>query len=260
AIPQDGIDMIETRRRQLLVDGVPRIVLSGEIHYFRVPRHEWADRLRLAREAGCTAVASYLPWLVHQLPDGTIDVTGKTRPERDIGAFIDLCADHGLWFIARPGPFVMAELKNEGLPFRLYDEHPEIVPLTWDGVPVSTRDVDYLAPAFLAEVRRWYDAVMPVLADRLQPRGGNIIAVQLDNEVGMLAWVANAPQLTDHLLADFRRWLEERWGSALASRYPVDLDDPAAWARAVRSPEETWAAALRVDLGTFMRDRFARYV
>jgi len=252
--------MIETRRRQLLIDGVPRIVLAGEIHYFRVPRHAWADRLRLAKEAGCTAVASYLPWLWHQLPDGTIDVTGKSRPERDIGAFIDLCAEHGLWFIARPGPFVMAELKNEGLPFRLYAEHPEIVPVTWDGAPVPTRDVDYLAPAYLAEVRRWYDAVMPVLADRLQPRGGNIIAAQLDNEVGMLAWVANAPQLTDHLLADFLRWLRERCGSALASRYPVDLGDPAAWARAVRSPEEAWAAALRVDLGTFMRDRFARYV
>ena len=33
-----------------------------------------------------------------------------------------------------------------------------------------------------------------------------------------------------------------------------------AWATAVRSPNEAWAGALRVDLGWFMRDRFARYV
>ena len=64
----------------------------------------------------------------------------------------------------------MAELKNEGLPYRLYREHPEIVPVGWDGVPAPTRTVDYLAPAFLAEVDRWYAAVMPVLAARLQPR------------------------------------------------------------------------------------------
>ena len=45
----------------------------------------------------------------------------------------------------------MAELKNEGLPYRLYTEHPEIVPIGWDGRPAPTRTVDYLAPAFLAE-------------------------------------------------------------------------------------------------------------
>ena len=94
---------------------------------------EWEQRILLLKEAGCNAVASYIPWLWHELPDGTIDVTGATRAERDVAAFIDLCAEHGLWFVARPGPFVMAELKNEGLPYRLYTEHPEIVPIGWDG-------------------------------------------------------------------------------------------------------------------------------
>ncbi|MGZ4744815.1 MAG: beta-galactosidase [Oryzihumus sp.] len=252
--------MIEIQRRQILVDGVPRIVMAGEIHYFRVPREEWPQRIALLKEAGCTAVASYIPWLVHELPDGRIDVTGETRPERDVAAFIDLCAQEGLWFIARPGPFIMAELKNEGLPFRLYDEHPEIVPVGWDGKPATTRTVDYLAPAYLAECRRWFDAVLPPIAQRLQPNGGNVIAVQLDNEVGMLAWVSNTPDLTDHLLDDLRRWVREHHGAAVSDRYPVDLDDDAAWAAAVRSPEEKWAGALRLDLGTFMRDRFARYV
>jgi beta-galactosidase len=205
-------------------------------------------------------VASYIPWLCHELPDGGIDVTGSSRPERDVAAFIDLCAEHGLWFIARPGPFVMAELKNEGLPYRLYERHPEISPVGWDGGRAPSHTADYLAPAYLTEVRRWYDAIMPVLADRLQPRGGNVIAVQLDNEVGMLAWVTNSPDLTDHLLEDFRDWLKRERPADLADRYPVDLDDGPAWARAVRSPEERWSAALRVDLGTFMRARFARYV
>ena len=182
-----------------------------------------------------------------------------TSPQRDIGAFVDLCAEHDLWFVARPGPFVMAELKNEGLPYRLYREHPEIMPVGWDGVPAPTRTVDYLAPAYLTEVRRWYDAVMPVLARRLQPSGGNVIAVQLDNEVGMLAWVANSPDLTEGLVADLRDWLATRYGAALDDRYPV-AGDPQAWIEAVRSPKETWAAALRVDLGEFMRERFARYL
>jgi len=252
--------MIQVRDRQIIIDGVPRVIMCGEVHYFRLARSEWAGRLAALKDAGCTAVASYIPWLWHELPDGTIDVTGATRPERDVAAFIDLCHEHGLWFLPRPGPFVMAELKNEGLPYRLYTEHPEIVSPTWDGEPVPTRTVDYLAPAFLAEVRRWYDAVLPPIAERQQPRGGNVIALQLDNEVGMLAWVSNSPDLTDDLLTGLLSFVRERHGDALTTRYPLDLADPGAWARAVRTPGEEWAAALRTDLGAYMRGRFARYL
>ena len=71
----------------------------------------------------------------------------------------------------------------------------------------------------------------------------------------MLAWVSNSPDLTDDLLADFRGWCEERHGPAVAERYPRRSD----WRHTVETPDEAWAAALRVDLGLFMRGRFARY-
>lgn len=253
--------MIELRDKQLVIDGVPRLVMAGEVHYFRVPREEWGRRLDLVVEAGCTAVASYIPWIWHELPDGAIDVTGATRPERDVAAFIDACAERGLWFLARPGPFVMAELKNEGIPYRVYREHPEIVPVGWDGRPTPSRTVDYLAPAFIAETARWYDAIMPLLAPRLQPRGGNVIGVQLDNEVGMLAWVTNSPDLTDDLVDDLGRWIGEQHPAAQLDdrRYPVAHGEPG-WADLVRSPDEACARRLRVDLGVYMRERFAAYV
>ncbi|MFQ6170889.1 beta-galactosidase [Oryzobacter sp. R7] len=249
--------MIELTRKQVVIDGTPRIVMAGEVHYFRVAREEWEQRLDLVVEAGLTAVASYIPWVYHELPDGTIDVSGTTRPERDVAAFVDLCADRGLMFIARPGPFVMAELKNEGIPFRVYREHPEIVPGGWDGVPTPSRTVDYLAPAFLEETRRWYEAILPVLVPRLQPNGGNVVMVQLDNEVGMLAWVTNSPDLTDHLLEHFARWVDVKYGAARP--YPAAPGGDG-WAEVVRSPSEEWAGPLRVDLGEFMRERFADYV
>ncbi|GAA2114002.1 beta-galactosidase [Actinomadura alba] len=243
--------MIEITDKQIVIDGEPRVVMAGEIHYFRVAREEWEQRILLLKEAGCNAVASYIPWLWHELPDGTIDVTGETRPERDVAAFIDLCAEHGLWFIARPGPFIMAELKNEGLPYRLYTEHPEIVPVGWDAKPASSRTVDYLAPAYVEECGRWFAAIMPLIAQRLQPAGGNVIAVQLDNEIGMLAWVTNGPDLTDHLVADFSEWARRRNNGT--APYPLGLTE-------VRSPQEEWAGPLREDLALFMRDRFRRYV
>ncbi len=251
--------MIEVSKRRLLVDGRPRIVLAGELHYFRVPRAEWEQRLELAVEIGCDTIASYIPWLFHELPDGAIDVAGASAPERDVGAFIDLCGAHGLSFLARPGPFVMAELKNEGLPFRLYAEHPEIMPSGWDGRPAPTATVDYLAPAYLDECDRWYGAIMPLLATRLATRGGPVTAVQLDNEVGMLAWVSNSPDLTPQALRELRGWIREHRAGA-ASVYPmIDAADQT-WADAVRTPREQWAGALRIDLSRFMRWRFASYI
>jgi len=253
--------MIEIRDRQFVIDGEPKLLLCGEIHYYRLKPEDWQDRIDKLKAAGCNAVASYVPWLCHEPEDGRFDFEGKTRPELDLCGFIDLCRENGLYFFVRPGPFIMAEMKNEGLPYWVYRKHPEIVPVGWDGKPATTKTVDYLAPGFLQEARKWYRAVMAVVAPRLQPNGGNIVAVQLDNEVGMLAWVSNSPDLTDGLLEEFAAWTKARYGEeGTAARYPFELDDAAARRTGLRSPQEPYAAELMKDLGYFMRGRFARYI
>lgn len=154
----------------------------------------------------------------------------------------------------------MAELKNEGLPFRIYDEHPAVHPVGWDSEPAPTRDVDYLAPAYLEEVRRWYGEVMPLLASRLAPAGGPVVAVQLDNEIGMLSWVTNAPDLTDVALTDFASWSRDRFGvDGVRKKLGLELDDVAAWRAGIRT-QTAGSLALHHELSTFQRDRYARYV
>lgn len=253
--------MIEIKNRQILIDGKPQLLMCGEIHYYRLDRKDWQDRIDKLMAAGCNAVASYVPWLVHEPVEGQVDLTGESRPELDLAAYIDLCKENGLYFLVRPGPFVMAEMKNEGVPYWVYEKHPEAVPVTWDGRSAPTRTLDYLAPGFLAEVRKWYASVMEIISPRLHTKGGNIIGVQLDNEIGMLSWVSNSPDLTDHVLDDFADWLEKRYNSeVLQSRYPFRLQDKAVRAREIRSPKEEYAAELMRDLGHYMRNRFARYV
>lgn len=237
------------------------LVLSGEVHYFRLDRADWADRLDAAVDAGLTAVATYIPWLVHETRDGSLDVTGRTRPELDVGAFLDLCAERGLGVIARPGPFVMAELKHEGLGQRLFREHPEVVPPGWDGARPDATVVDYLHPAYLAACREWYDAVLPVLAARTSSRGGPVVAVQLDNEIGMLPWVANSPDLSDATVAGLVRHLVAAEGpDAVRDRFGLDPATPGAWGPALRSPKEDVVLALHRDLGRYTRERYAQYV
>jgi beta-galactosidase len=237
------------------------LVLSGEIHYFRLGADEWADRLDAAVATGLNTVATYVPWLVHELADGTFDVTGRTRPELDLGAFLDLCAERGLAVVARPGPFVMAELKNEGLGYSVLREHPEIVPSSWDDTTSPATVVDYTHPAYLAACRRWFDAVLPVIAARTPSRGGTVIGVQLDNEIGMLPWITNSPDLSDRTVADLVRYLVATEGAdAVKSRYGLDPQDAAAWGPALRSPGEDVVLALHRDLGRFTREKYAEYV
>lgn len=246
--------------RKILLDGLPQLMFAGEIHYFRLKPEDWEDRIEKLKANGLDTVATYIPWLWHELPDGSVDLTGRTHPQRNLVGFIDMCHAHGLKVVARPGPFIMAELKNEGVPYRLYKEPLNIHPITWEGARVKTRTLDYLAPNFLEAAAGWYAQVMPVLAQRLVTKGGPITAIQLDNEIGMLSWVSNSPDLTDVVCEDMRSWARKRYGDDVAAkRIGADPKDPAAWAAALRKPKGA-ALALHHDIGLYMRDRFKRYV
>ncbi|MBM7553180.1 beta-galactosidase [Thalassobacillus pellis] len=253
--------MIEIKNKQIVIDGKPQIIMCGEIHYYRLDRSEWQDRINKLKDAGCNAVAAYVPWLCHEEMEGEVDLEGKTRPELDLAGFIDLCAENDLYFFLRPGPFIMAEMKNEGIPYWVIDKHPEIVPVTWDGKETLAKTLDYMAPNFLKETYKWYAAVMTLVAPRLHTNGGNIIGVQLDNEVGMLSWVSNCPDLTENVLHDFVDWLKKRYDErTLKETYPFKLDHSAECYAAIRSPEEDYVTSLHFDLGYFMRKRFADYI
>lgn len=251
---------IEIKEKQILIDGKPQLIMCGEIHYYRLERNEWEDRIIKLKESGCNAVATYIPWLCHEPIEGEIDVDGNTRDILDIGAFMDLCKEHGLMCFMRPGPFIMAEMKNEGIPHWVAKKHPEIVPITWDDKVAPNPTLDYLAPNFLKEVKKWYSHIIPVIAKRLCTNGGNVIGLQLDNEIGMLSWVSNSPDLTEYLLECFTEWLKEKYKEELASRYPINFDDSEEVIKAIRSPKEEYSLELLKDLGYYMRHRFAIYI
>ncbi|WP_181765005.1 beta-galactosidase [Streptomyces albidus (ex Kaewkla and Franco 2022)] len=257
---------VRLERRRLLVNGVPRILMAGEVHYFRLHRADWADRLDKLVAAGCTAVASYMPWLIHETASGEIDLNGDTSEYRDLGGFLELAAERGLLVIARPGPFIMAELKNEGIPFRVYRDHPRARPLGWDGERGPTETLDYLEPGYLADAERWYASVMPLLAEHLVTRGGPVAAVQLDNEVGMLSWITNTPEMTDRTLGELATWAVERFGREGAiERYGADPAETGTWAAwwragATQGGSEAQQLALHHDLGAHHRDRYAAYL
>lgn len=252
--------MIKIQDKALWINGKKVLIVSGEIHYYRLEKSEWQDRISKLKESGCNAVASYIPWICHEEEEGLFDLTGHERENLDVMGFIDLCAQNDLYFIARPGPFVMSELKNEGIPYWVEEKYPLLRSFTWEHRITPNKTLDYLAPDFINCVDKWYAQIMPVLADRLITNGGNVIACQLDNEIGMLSWVANAPDLSEVVLHDFENWLKNHYSEEeLIERYPFWNEDFEIRIEKYERPEESYGLTYHKDLGYYMRNRYARY-
>ncbi len=227
--------MLTYESKSFFLNGNPVIILAGEIHYFRLPVESWSMHLDLLKQTGCNTVATYVPWIIHQEVEGEIDLDGHIHPNQNLALFLELAKQKGLMVFLRPGPFIMAELKNEGLPYWLYQKHPKIKPATWNNKLVPTATVDYLAPSFLNETKLWFHQVFQVIEPYLAQNGGNIVGIQLDNEVGMLSWVSNSPDLTTDVLNELHH---------------PDFQDS----------NETNQLKLRDSLGHLMRHRFKTYI
>lgn len=194
--------MIQIQQQEFIKDGKKTIILSGEIHYFRTDPNNWPFLLDKLIETGCNVVASYVPWIIHEEIEGDYDFKGKKHPSHNLKAFIKLAQSKGLMVFLRPGPFIMAEMKNEGIPFWIYEKYPNIRSLGWNLKPNTSAAIDYLNEDFLREVKKWYDAFVSNVKEFFYPNG-SVFALQIDNEIGMLQWVTNSPDLNESVLQDF---------------------------------------------------------
>jgi beta-galactosidase len=151
---------------QFLLDGKPFQVVSGEMHYARVPRAYWRDRLRMAKAMGLNSITTYVFWNWHEPEPGVYDFSGN----RDVAEFGREAQQEGLYVILRPGPYSCAEWDFGGFPAWLLKD-PNMV--------VRSRD-----PKFLAAARTWLLRLGKELAPLQIGNGGPIIAVQVENEYG----------------------------------------------------------------------------
>ncbi len=149
-----------------LLDGEKFTILSGTIHYFRVVEEYWEDRLKKLKNCGFNTVETYSPWNFHERKEGEFDFSGNLN----VSKFIQIAADLGLNVILRPGPYICAEWEMGGLPSWL---------LTYKGMHLRCND-----PLFLEKVERYYKAFFEQIRPHLASNGGNVIAVQIENEYG----------------------------------------------------------------------------
>lgn len=149
-----------------LLDGKPFQLISGEMHYVRIPDAYWADRLHKARAMGLNTVAVYCMWNMHEPRQGKWVFTGN----EDVARFIKLAAREGLWVILRPGPYVCAEWEFGGYPWWLLKD---------SSIRVRSRD-----PRFMKAAAAYLNALGKQLAPLQVTHGGPILMVQVENEYG----------------------------------------------------------------------------
>jgi beta-galactosidase len=200
---------LEVTQQKFNINGHPMFLHGGEIHYFRTDPAQWRNRLAIAKELGINVVSTYIPWLWHEPESGQFDFMGYTHPRRNLVDFLEIAHDLDLMVFVRPGPYVMSELKQEGLPNWLLRQHPEIIAEDNAGRPHPARMVSYLHPTFLTFVDRWYSEVSKVLTPYFAQQGGPIILTQLDNEVGMLHWVTAVPDQSRDLEGQYQSFRDQ---------------------------------------------------
>lgn len=149
-----------------LLDGKPFVVKAAELHYPRIPRPYWDNRIKLCKALGMNTVCLYVFWNAHEPQPDQFDFTGQN----DLREFVRLCQANGMKVILRPGPYVCAEWEMGGLPWWLLKKKD-----------IRLREND---PYFLERVDRFQKAVASQVGDLTVDNGGPIIMVQVENEYG----------------------------------------------------------------------------
>jgi len=150
--------------RSFLVDGQRIWLVSGSVHYFRIRPELWRDRLLKAKRAGLNCIATPVAWNLHEPTEGQWDLDGPN----DVGGFIRLAGELGLYVILRPGPYIGADWDAGGLPAWM---------LAKSGLTCRSPNA-----AFTHYYDKYFRKVLPPLADLQVTRGGNIILIQNEHE------------------------------------------------------------------------------
>jgi hypothetical protein len=148
-------------------------IYSGAMHYFRVPKEYWRDRLRKMRAAGLNTVETYIPWNLHEPSNGFFDF-GSGGSEMtdflDVQKFLKTAQEEDLFAIVRPGPYICSEWEFGGFPSWL---------LRQKDIKLRTSD-----PVYMKFVSRYFNMLLSLLAIFQFTRGGPIVAFQVENEYG----------------------------------------------------------------------------
>lgn len=178
-ISYDGQSFIVGGRRVWLV--------SGSIHYARMPRQLWRDRIRAAKQAGLNCIDTYVFWNLHEPKPKHFDFEG----DLNLRKFIETVGQEGMYCILRPGPYVGSQWDFGGLPAWLHRDN--------DALRVRQAN-----SRFLETSSRYLTAVLEQVKDLQVSTGGPILLMGAENR-----WFCDSPTQAQAYLRELCRYLRE---------------------------------------------------
>lgn len=165
-LTEEGSTLITHKGKDFFLKGEKFNIYAGAIHYFRTLPEYWEDRLLKLKLAGFNTVETYVCWNLHEPKKGEFDFSGML----DIERFLNIAQDLGLNAIVRPGPYICAEWDFGGLPYWLLKD--------------KNMRIRCMDPRYTDHVRDFYKELFSRLYSHQVTQGGNIIAMQVENEYG----------------------------------------------------------------------------
>ncbi len=174
ASPQDGVgeifpplpparEAVHWENGYFEIKGQPTFIRSGSIHYARVPRELWRDRIWRLKMMGFNAVQSYVFWNASEPREGQWDFSDNN----DLDAWLSLLKEMKMYALVRVGPYSCAEWELGGYP-------------AWLTVKPGMTERE-MGPS-VAYSDPHLDKVERIVARHQLNRGGSVFMVQLENE------------------------------------------------------------------------------
>ncbi|HBG42174.1 MAG TPA: beta-galactosidase [Porphyromonadaceae bacterium] len=185
---------------QFIHNGKPTRIISGEMHYLRIPHQYWKHRLQMLKAMGANTVATYVFWNAHEAEPGKWDFSG----DKNLAEFIRIAGEEGLHVILRPGPYACAEWEFGGYPWWLQNV---------DGLELRRDN-----PPFLKYTQLYINRLFQEVGHLQVTDGGPVIMVQVENEFG-----SYVSQRKDISLEDHRRYNAKIKDQLLAAGFDVPL-------------------------------------
>lgn len=160
------MSLVKFEKDSIRIAGQKVQIISGVVHFFRLPRASWRDRLEKTAALGCNCIESYIFWNLTEPEEGRFRLDGNL----DFETFFRMAGELGLHVIVRPGPYTCSECDNGGLPWWLMNR---------PGMEIRRSN-----KPFLDAVRSYWSVILPKIAALQHDCGGPVIAVQIENEYG----------------------------------------------------------------------------
>ncbi|PCG90900.1 Glycoside hydrolase, family 35 [Penicillium occitanis (nom. inval.)] len=188
-------DLVTWDEHSFFVRGERLMIFAGEFHPFRLPVPGlWLDIFQKIKSMGFTGVSFYIDWALLEGNPGHVVTDGIW----DLEEFFKASSEAGIYLIARPGPYINAEVSAGGIP-------------GW--VLRNNATIRSLDPQYLETTKNYVITISKIIDKAQITNGGPVIMLQPENEYS--SWPGlNVSTFPSEMNKNYMAFVEQQFRNA----------------------------------------------